>query len=50
MVATTVKALGIPSDQKNTAQEAIIEEAAAAIRSSRETLELGPGNDTDTEH
>lgn len=50
MVSGTVKALGIPSDQKNAAQKAIFEEIAEAIKKSREVLNLGPGNDSDTEH
>ena len=50
MVTGAVKGLGMPSDQKSSAKEAIIEEAAEAIRSSREALELAPGTDPEIEH
>ena len=42
IVAQTVKALGLPSDQKKPASDAIVEEMAEAIKSTRETIELAP--------
>ena len=51
MVTSAVKGLGIPSDQKVAAAEAIMEEYAAAIKATQSTLDLGPGNDdSETEH
>jgi hypothetical protein len=51
MVSGTVKALGIPSDQKKFAHEAIVEEVAESLRATQESLELAPGSDDDkTEH
>ena len=46
-----VKAFGLQTDQKESAKEAIaLEEAAANIKASRETVELGPGPTDETEH
>ncbi len=46
-----VKAFGLQTDQKESAKEAIaLEEAAANIKASRETVKLGPGTNSKTEH
>ena len=43
MVTSAVKGLGLPSDQKQAATEAVIEEVAAALKSTQETVALSPG-------
>ena len=40
IVTQAVKGLGLPSDQKKPAQQAILEQAAAAIKSTQETVSL----------
>lgn len=50
MVSQTVKGMGLPSDQTEKAKEAIIEEAAAALRDTREALAMAPGTDAETKH
>ena len=46
-----VKSFGLQTDQKDSAKEAIaLEEAAANIKASRETVELGPATNDETEH
>ena len=50
MVSQTVKALGIPSDQKESAERAIMEEAARAIESTRATLSGEEPPDEETRH
>jgi hypothetical protein len=50
MVSQTVKALGIPSDQKESAEKAIMEEAARAIESTRATLSGEEPPDEETRH
>lgn len=45
MVSQTVKAMGLPSDQTDKAKVAIMEEAAAALRDTREALSMAPGTD-----
>jgi hypothetical protein len=42
IVAQAVKGLGLPSDQRAKAEGAILEEAAAAIKAMKESLELSP--------
>jgi hypothetical protein len=49
MVSGTVKALGLPTDQKKYAQEAVMAEAAAALRDTQDALQLAPGSDEETE-
>ncbi len=49
MVTSAVKGLGIPSDQKVAATEAIIEEVAEALKGTREAVLLAPGTE-DVEH
>lgn len=43
MVTQAVKGLGLPSDQKDAAQTAIIEQYAASLEATRETVALAPG-------
>ena len=50
MVTQAVKGLGMPSDQKKPAEQAIVEEVAAALKATRETVALAPGSDEETEH
>lgn len=50
MVTQAVKGLGLPSDQKAPAADAIFEEYAASLRDTQETLALAPGTDDETEH
>ena len=40
MVAQTVKGLGLPSDQKDKARDAILDEAAASLRATHEALAM----------
>jgi hypothetical protein len=50
MVSQTVKGMGLPSDQTDKAKEAIIEEAAAALRDTREALAMAPSPTDETKH
>ena len=50
MVTQAVKGLGLPSDQRVTANEAIIEEVAAAIRDTQEIVGLAASPGDETEH
>lgn len=50
MVSQAVKGLGLPSTERENAREAIIDQAAAAIRSTQEAIALAPGQDDGTEH
>ena len=50
MVTQAVKGLGMPSDQKSSAKDAIISEVAEALRDTQETVGLAAGNDDETEH
>lgn len=50
MVTQAVKGLGLPSEQRNKAQEAIMKEAADAIEQTRDTVALAPGTGEETEH
>ncbi|MHC4315266.1 MAG: hypothetical protein ACYSW3_22705 [Planctomycetota bacterium] len=49
MVSGTVKALGLPTDQKKSAQEVVIAEAAASLRATQDALSLAPGSEDETE-
>lgn len=49
MVSQTVKAMGLPSDQTDKAKTAIMEEAAEALKQTREALALAPGTTSDTD-
>ena len=49
IVSSAVKGLGMPSDQKTAAHEAIIEEAAQAIRDTQDAVSRAPGSDDETE-
>ena len=44
LVSQAVKGLGIPSDQKTKAREAVLEEAAAALKDTQEALSMAPGS------
>lgn len=52
MVTTAIKGLGVPSDERKKAQEAIFQEAAASIESTREAVSMAPGAPAgaETEH
>jgi len=53
IVTTAVKGLGLPSDQKGPAADAVVNEVAAAIRATQETQALAPTAEdisTETEH
>lgn len=51
MVTMAVKGLGLPSEQRDKAKEAVLEEVAASLRDTQETVALGPGTDPEeTEH
>jgi len=51
MVSQAVKGLGLPSEQRDKAREAVMEEAAAAAKSTFEALALAPGGkDPEVEH
>lgn len=50
MVSSAVKGLGMPSDQKESAREAIMSEVASALRDVRETISMAPGSDKETEN
>lgn len=51
MVSQAVKGLGLPSEQRDKAREAVMEEAAAAAQSTFEALALAPGGkDPEVEH
>jgi hypothetical protein len=51
MVAQAVKGFGLPSEQKDSAREAIMEEAAASILATQDAIALAPGSATEeTEH
>ena len=50
IVTQAVKGLGLPSDQKETAAEAIMEEVAASLRATREAIAFAPGTEPETEH
>jgi hypothetical protein len=43
MVSQAVKGLGLPSEQRDKAREAVMEEAAAALQSTQEVLAMAPG-------
>lgn len=44
MVSQTVKALGLPSDQRKDATVAVMDEVAAALKSTQEALAMQPGD------
>lgn len=46
IVTQAVKGLGLPTDQKTAATDAIIEEVAASIKATQETVSMAPGTDT----
>jgi len=51
IVTQAVKGLGLPSDQRPIAAGAVMEEAAAALKATRETVALAShANDPETEH
>ena len=50
MVTQAVKGLGLPSDQREKASQAILEEAAAALKATRDAVSLAPGGDPEIEH
>ena len=50
MVTQAVKGLGLPSEQRAKADAAIMEEVAASIKATQETLALAPGTEPETEH
>jgi hypothetical protein len=50
MVTQTVKGLGLPSTEREKAKSAVVEEAAAALKSTQETVKLSPSFDSETEH
>ncbi len=51
MVTQAVKGLGLPSDQKSNARDAVIEEYAAALKDTREAIKVGvPEKDSETSH
>lgn len=51
LVSQAVKGLGLPSEQREKARDAILEEAAAALRDTQETIAMAPGgDDPETEH
>ena len=51
MVTQAVKGLGLPSDQRAKADEAIMEEVAASLKDTREAVAFGRGGDgEETEH
>ncbi len=50
MVTQAVKGLGLPSDQREKASQAILEEAAAALKATRDAVSLAPGGDSEIEH
>ncbi len=47
MVTQAVKGLGLPSDQRKPASDAVMQELADAIRSTQETLALAQATETD---
>lgn len=49
MVCTAVKGLGLPSDQKKSANDAVMEEIAASLKSTQEVLALAPTNESETD-
>ena len=50
MVTRAIKGLGLPSDQRAPAAEAIMEEVAASIKATREAVMLAAKPETETEH
>lgn len=47
MVTAAVKGLGLPSDQRAPAADAVLAEVAASIKSTREVVALAPASETD---
>ena len=50
MVTQAVKGLGLPSDQRASAEDAVNSEVAAAVRATQEALAMAPGKDDGVEH
>ena len=50
MVTQTVKGLGLPSDERAKAKGAIMEEVGAALKDTREVVDLAPGPKDTTEN
>jgi hypothetical protein len=50
MVTQAVKGLGLPSDQRRSAEEAVQKEVAESLRATQEALELAPGQGNEVEH
>jgi len=50
MVVTAVKNLGLPSDQKQSAESVVVEELAAALKSTQEIVAMAPGPGDDIEN
>ena len=49
MVSQAVKSLGLPSDQRDAAREAVIDEVSAALKATQEAIAMAPGGD-ETKH
>lgn len=47
MVTQTVGRLGLPSEERETSRQAIIDQAAAALDATRDAIALAPGSDPD---
>jgi hypothetical protein len=47
MVAQAVKGLGLPSDQRESATEAVMDQVAQALKDTQETLAMAPGAESD---
>lgn len=50
MVSATVKGLGLPTDQKKPAADAVNREVAASLKATQEALSLAPGKEDVVEH
>ena len=47
MVSQAVKGLGLPSDQRDKARDAVMEEFAAAVKATQDVVAMAPGSDED---
>jgi hypothetical protein len=50
LVSQAVKGLGLPSTERETAREAIIDEVSAAMKATKEALAMAPGQDDEVKH
>lgn len=50
MVTQTVKGLGLPSNERSKAKEAVMEEVGEALKATQDALNLAPGAKDDTEN